>query len=214
MNHLQELVRSKEPAKIYLPRWVERLADFGITSTDPQLMQRQRLTNFFSYGSAFCVISQLIVIAVQEFAGFLILHIILVTIAVAQLSIPRLHRYGPGLGGHMLAAINLSGIFLVNWAYGRDSQIYVYYTLAGGVSIFIFGIEHWRRYASWLAVAAAGMLVSMKFAPREGLFLPENHALRELIAAHAFLNWLSWRSWSCLRWRACARRRLSCGPSM
>ena len=36
-----------------------------------------------------------------------------------------------------------------------------------------------------------GMLVSMKFAPREGLFLPENHALRELIAAHAFLNTLA-----------------------
>jgi adenylate cyclase len=191
MNHLQELFRSQEPAKIYLPRWVERLADLGITSTDPQLMRRQRLANIFSYGSAFCVISQLIVIAVQEFAGFLILHIILATIAVAQLSIPRLHRYGASLGGDMLAAINLAGIFLANWAYGRDGQIYVYYTLAGGVSIFIFGIEYWRSYASWLAVAAAGMLVSMKFAPREGLFLPENHALRELIAAHAFLNTLA-----------------------
>jgi adenylate cyclase len=44
---------------------------------------------------------------------------------------------------------------------------------------------------SWLAVAAACMLVSMKFAPKEGLFLPENHALRELIAAHAFLNTLA-----------------------
>jgi len=130
-------------------------------------------------------------IAVQEFAGLLILHIVLATIAAAQLSILRLHRYGPRLGGHMLAAINLAGIFLVNWAFGRDSQIYVYYTLAGGVSIFIFGIEHWRAYAGWFAVAAVGMLASMKFAPSEGLFLPENHALRELVAAHAFLNTLA-----------------------
>ena len=190
MSHLQELFRSQEPLKIYLPRWVERLSDLGITSKDPQLMRRQRLTNIFSYGSAFCVISQLIVIAAQEFAGFLILHIILATIAAAQLCIPRLHRYGPSLGGHMLAAINLSGIFLVNWAFGRDSQVYVYYTLAGGVSIFIFGIEHWRTYASWLVVAAAGMLTSMKFAPREGLILPEYHALREIMAAHAFINTL------------------------
>jgi adenylate cyclase len=188
MSHLQELFRSQEPAKVYLPRWIEHLANLGITTTDPQLMRRQRLTNFFAYGSAFCVISQLIVVAVQEFAGFLVLHIILAMIATAQLSIPRLHRYGPNVGAHMLAAINLSGVLVVNWAYGRDSQIYVYYTLAGGVSIFIFGIEHWRNHASWLPVAAAGMLVSMTLAPREGLFLPENHALRELIAAHAFLN--------------------------
>jgi adenylate cyclase len=62
--------------------------------------------------------------------------------------------------------------------------------LAGGVSIFIFGIEHWRTYASWLVVAAAGMLASMKFAPREGLILPEYHALREIMAAHAFINTL------------------------
>jgi hypothetical protein len=40
MNRLQELFRSQEPAKIYLPRWVERLVDLGITSKDPQLMQR------------------------------------------------------------------------------------------------------------------------------------------------------------------------------
>ena len=39
MNHLQELFRSQEPAKIYLPRWVERLADLGITSTDPQVIR-------------------------------------------------------------------------------------------------------------------------------------------------------------------------------
>jgi class 3 adenylate cyclase len=190
MNHLQELVRSQQPAKVYLPRWVERLADLGITSTDPQVRRRQRLANIFAYGSAFCVGSQLIVIALQEFAGLLILHVILAMIVIAQLSIPRLHRYGPNMGGHMLAAINLSGVFLINWCYGRDSQVYVYCTLAGGASIFIFGIEHWRSYAAWLAVAVADMLVSMRFAPREGLFLPENHALREFIAAHVLFNTL------------------------
>jgi adenylate cyclase len=79
----------------------------------------------------------------------------------------------------------------MNWCLGRDSQIYVYYTLAGGVLIFIFGMEHWRTYAGWLAVAVAGMLVSMKFAPKDGLFLPDNHAVREIIAAHAFLNTLA-----------------------
>jgi hypothetical protein len=83
MNYLQELVRTQQPAKIYLPRWVERLADLGITSTDPQLMRRQRLTNIFSYASAFCAVSQLIVGALQEFAAFLILHTILATTAIA-----------------------------------------------------------------------------------------------------------------------------------
>ena len=94
MNHLQELFRSQEPARIYLPQWVERLADLGITSTDPQVIRLQRLTNIFSYASAFCAGSQLIVGALQEFAAFLILHIILATTGIVLLFIHRLHRYG------------------------------------------------------------------------------------------------------------------------
>ncbi len=191
MNHLQKLVRNQAPAKIYLPPWIERLADLGITSTDPQLMRRQRLTNIFSYASAFCAGSQLIVGALQEFVAFLILYFILATTGIALLFIHRLHRYGPNLGAHTLVAIAYSCIFLMNWGIGRDSQVYVYYTLAGGILIFIFGMEHWRTYAGWLALAVAAMLVSMKFAPKEGLFLPENHALREIIAAQAFLNTLT-----------------------
>jgi class 3 adenylate cyclase len=191
MNHLKEFFRSQEPAKIYLPPWIERLADLGITSKDPQVVRLQRLTNIFSYASAFCAGSQLIVGALWEFAAFLILHVILVVTGIVLLFIHRLHRYGPNLGAHMLVAIDLTCIFLMTWGYGRDSQVYVYYTLAGGVLIFIFGMERWRIHAGWLAVAVAGMLVSMKFAPREGLFFPEDHALRELIAAHAFLNTLT-----------------------
>ena len=191
MNHLQELVRGRDGARIYLPGWVERLADLGITSKDPQLRRRQRLANIFAYGSVFCVGSQLLVVAFQEFAALLVLHVALSAIVVAQLSIPLFHRHGPDLGGHMLAAINLSGIFLATWCYGRDSQTHVYCTLAGGAAIFIFGIEHWRSWAAWLGVAVVDLLALMRFAPPEGLFLPENHGLRELMAAHAFLNTLA-----------------------
>jgi adenylate cyclase len=190
MNHLQELVGSQESARIYLPGWIDRLADLGITSTDPQTVRLQRLTNIFSYASAFCAGSQLIIGASQVFAPFIILHTILAATAIVLLFIHRLHRYGPNLGAHVLVAINLACIFLMNWGFGSDSKVYVYYTLAGGVLIFIFGMEQWRIYAGWLAIAAACMLISMKFAPKEGLFFPEDHAVRDLIAAHAFLNTL------------------------
>ena len=138
MKHLKELVRSQESVKIYLPRWIERLADLGITSKDPQVIRLQRLTNIFSYASAFCAGSQLIVGGLQEFTAFIILHIILAATAIVLLFIHRLHRYGPNLGAHVLVAIDLSCIFVMNWGFGSDSKVYVYYTLAGGVLIFIF----------------------------------------------------------------------------
>jgi adenylate cyclase len=184
MDNLQTLVRGRDRSKTYLPPWVERLADFGVVADDPQLRRRLRLTNVFSYGSAFCVVSQLLVVAGQEFVGVLIL----IPFAAAQLAIPFLHRYGSNLSAHTLAAVNLSGILLATWCYGRDSQLYVYCTLAGGVSVLIFGVEQWRTCAGWLLVAAADLLVAMYLAPREGILFPENHVLREVIAVHAFLN--------------------------
>jgi hypothetical protein len=75
MSRLQELVRSQEPVKVYLPRWIERLADLGVESTDPQLIRRQRLTNIFAYGSSFCAASQLIIVALKQFATFPVLHL-------------------------------------------------------------------------------------------------------------------------------------------
>jgi hypothetical protein len=68
MSHLQEC--SQEPVAVYLPRWVERLADLGIESTDPQLVRRQRLTNIFAHGTSICAASQSIVVALQEFVRF------------------------------------------------------------------------------------------------------------------------------------------------
>jgi adenylate cyclase len=191
MDRLHTLVRRQELAKSYLPPWVERLAELGITSNDPNLRRRQRLTNVFSFGSAFCVASQLLLVCLLEFKDLIALHIVLIAIVAAQLSILLFHRYGPDLSAHVLAAVNLFGVLLVNWCYGRDSQIYVYCTVAGGVSFFIFGIEQWRTCIGWFAVAVADLFVSMTLAPRDGLFLPENHALREIIAVHAFVNTLA-----------------------
>jgi hypothetical protein len=68
MSHLQEC--SQEPVAVYLPRWVERPADLGIESTDPQLVRRQRLTNIFAYGTSTSAASRSIVVAPQEFVRF------------------------------------------------------------------------------------------------------------------------------------------------
>jgi adenylate cyclase len=187
MTKLQDLIRGHQPENVYLPAWLDRLGTLGIVSTDPQVIRRQRLTNIFAYASVFNAGGNVLVAALRDFRGFLVPHLVLVLLIIAALLIPRLHRWGDYLGAHSIAAIDIFGVTYMAWVYGRDSQIYLYFTLSA-VLLFVFGIENWRRYAGWFVLAAAGLLASLLLAPGEGLFIPRDHVLREIMAAQTLLN--------------------------
>jgi adenylate cyclase len=187
MTKLQDLIRGHQPESVYLPAWLDRLGTLGIVSSDPQVIRRQRLTNIFSYASVFNAGGNVLVAALRDFGGFLVPHLVLVLLIISALLIPRLHRWGDYLGAHMIAGIDIFGVTYMAWVYGRDSQIYLYFTLSA-VLLFVFGIENWRRYAGWFVLAALGLLASLLLAPAEGWFVPQDHVLREIMAAQTLLN--------------------------
>lgn len=187
MTKLQDLIRGHQPERVYLPTWLDRLGKLGIVSADPQIIRRQRLTNIFAYASVFNAGGNLAVAALRDFRGFLVPHLVLALLIIAALLIPWLHRRGDYLGAHMIAAIDIFGTTYMAWVYGRDSQIYLYFTLSA-VLLFVFGIENWRRYAGWFVLAAAGLLASLLLAPAEGIYVPQDHVLREIMAAQTLLN--------------------------
>lgn len=189
MTALQDLIRGHQPAKVYLPAWIERLSSIGIASVDPLIARRQRLVNIFAYASAFNAGGQMIIMASFEFWGLLIPNSVLALIATALLFIPFLHRFGTNLGAHTLIAMCVAGIVYSTWAYGRDSHVYVYLTMTG-ILFFVFGIENWRHYSGWFVVAIAAVFAAMLLAPEEGMYVPENRALREIFAIHTILNTL------------------------
>jgi adenylate cyclase len=187
MSKLTDLIRGDEPPKVYLPEWMDRLAAQGIVSQDPQVIRRQRLTNIFTYFSIFNAASNILLVSLQEFRAFLPAHAAIALMIVMALQIPRLHRISDNLGAHAVAGIDIFGTLLLAFSYGRDSQIYLYYTLTA-VLLLVFGIENWRRYAPWFVLAAASLLVSLTLAPSEGLFATQNHRLREIIAMQTIFN--------------------------
>jgi adenylate cyclase len=81
----------------------------------------------------------------------------------------------------------LLGTLFAIWMLGRDSQLHVYFTLAG-VLLFMFGVEHLRQFLAWFAVAFVGLLISLYMAPEHGLLLPHDAGLRQMLAAHAMIN--------------------------
>ena len=132
---------------------MDRLATQGIVSGDPQVSRRQRLTNIFAYFSIFNAATNIVVVSLQEFRAFLPAHAAIAVLIVIALQIPRMHRLGDNLGAHAIAGIDVFGTLWLAFAYGRDSQIYLYYTLTA-VLLLVFGIENWRRYTPWFVLAA------------------------------------------------------------
>jgi adenylate cyclase len=187
MSRLTDLIRGHEPPSVYLPEWMDRLAAQGIVSHDPQVIRRQRLTNIFTYFSIFNAATNILVVSLQEYRAFVPAHAVVALLIVLAFQIPRLHRFSDNLGGHAVAGIDIFGTLLLAFSYGRDSQIYLYYTLTA-VLLLVFGIENWRRYTPWFVLAAASLLVSLTLAPPQGLFAPENHRLREVMAAQTIFN--------------------------
>lgn len=186
MNHLQQMRRQPAPQGLALPGWIERLAMSGISSSDQQIVRRQRLVNIFAYASAFNAFSQMAMLATQQFERLVVSHSIFTALALAMLSVPRLHRIAPNLGAHMLTALSLGAIALASWFYGRESQIYVYFTLSG-VTLLIFGIDNWRHYLAWLAIAGTAMLACLQLLPQGGI-MPVSNAERDLLTIQAYSN--------------------------
>jgi adenylate cyclase len=179
----------QEPKRRVLPAWLERLLSLGIVSTDPDVVRRQRCVNVGAFVTSANAGSHLIFNAFYDFYGLLPLHIYNAIMVVLPLLIPRLHRYGENLGAVALAVLIVVAHMFVVWAMGIASDLHVYYTLAG-VFLLLIGVQYWRTFLVVLALCLAALVFAMYVAPFDGIILPEDHELRELLSPQAMINTL------------------------
>jgi adenylate cyclase len=187
MNRLHRLVRGETVQRLVLPAWLERLASVGIVTGDPKVARRQRFTNVVAYAVALNTSSHLLTNSLFEPDELLPIHIYNAAFTVVALLIHRLHRFGPNVAAHTLALLILIGNLFVIWMLGRESQLHVYFTLAG-VLLFMFGVENLRQFLLWYAIAFAALLVSLQLAPMHGLLRAHGSRLHQVLAANAMIN--------------------------
>jgi adenylate cyclase len=185
--NIRDLIRIERAREWSLPAWPERLASVGIVSSDPRIVRRQRFTNIVAFACAANALSHLVINGWYELHALWPVHIYNALFAAAALLMPLLHRFGDTVAASTLALLILIGTLFVIWMLGRDSQLQVYFTLAG-VMLFMFGVEHLRLFFGWFAVAVAALLMSLQLAPPRGLLLPGDSVLREVLAGHAMIN--------------------------
>jgi len=183
---LRDLVRERKPS-IRLPGWLERVASVGIVTQDPQIARRQRITNVAAFATVGNTISHLIINSYHNFDGLLIIHVYNAAMMVGALLTPLLHRFGQNTAAMVLLTLIICGNTFVVWMLGTASGLEIYFTLAGAILLF-FGVENWKLFLVFFLAAAAALLITLNFAPADGLILPGDRDLRTTLFSQAMVN--------------------------
>ena len=186
MTRLRDLVRERKPS-IRLPGWLERVASVGIVTQDPQIARRQRITNVAAFATVGNTISHLVINSYHNFDGLLIIHVYNAAMMVGALLTPLLHRFGQNTAAMVLLTLIICGNTFVVWMLGTASGLEIYFTLAGAILLF-FGVENWKLFLVFFLAAAAALLITLNFAPADGLILPGDRDLRTTLFSQAMVN--------------------------
>ncbi len=187
MTRLRDLIHAERRSVFALPAWLARIVSAGIVSTDPKVVRRQRFTNIVAFACAANAASHLVINWLYEPAALVPVHVYNALFVAAALAVPRLHRFGDTVAASALAALIFVGTMFVIWMLGRDSQLQVYFTLAG-VLLFMFGVDNLKQFFGWFAVAFLALLAALHVMPAGGVLLPEASPLRGVLAGHAMVN--------------------------
>jgi adenylate cyclase len=187
MTRFRDLIHRERRLAVRLPAWLERATSVGIISHDPQLVRRQRVTNVAAFATVGNTISHLIINSIHNFEGLLVVHVYNAAMMVAALFIPFLHRFGQNTAAVVLLILLIGGNTFVVWMLGTASGLELYFTLAGAILLF-FGVENWKLFLPFLAATGATLLLTLNFAPPDGMIVPDDQDLRTMLFGQAMIN--------------------------
>jgi adenylate cyclase len=187
MTRLSELIRQQPKRGFHVPHWLERIASLGIVTKVPEIARRQRITNIATFAAAGNGLSHLVINALHDARGLLVVHIYNAVFALLALMIPRLHRYGENVAAVALATLVLLGTLLIVWLLGTASHLQLYFTEIGAMLLLV-GTQNWKLFSVFLVLFVAALLITLDHAPVEGLIMPQDTGLRDMLTSQAMIN--------------------------
>ena len=183
MTRLRDLIRREPQRGLALPPWLDRLVSAGIVSRDRQVVRRQRCVNVAAYAGVASGLSYILITTLYDARGLWLLNIYNVVLIVAGLVLPFWHRLGENFVAIVLILIIGFGQLYTVWMLGITSDLHIYYLLAGAM-LFFFGVQNWKWFLGFFIYALALLLFALNFAPVDGMLLPTDGRLRDLISSH------------------------------
>ncbi len=170
-----------------IKEWALKVLNFGIVSQNEIVRRQQRFTNMAAYVTAFNALHHLVVNAFYNFWPLLPVNIYNFLIAMGALLLPFGHRHGDYLAGFLLAMMIVVGNFFVVMAFGLNSDLHIYYTLAG-CFIFMVGVTNLKLFLAMFLFAFFALIGVFFFASEQGFLMIEDQSFRRDLAMQAFVN--------------------------
>ncbi len=170
-----------------LSEWLFIVINFGIVSDDETIRRQQRFVNLALYATAFNAFHHLILNAAHNFWALLPINLYNLLIGIGALLLVLGHRYGDYLAALLLASMIVVGNFFVVMAFGLDSDLHIYYTLAGSF-IFMVGVRNVKLFLPILAVVFLAMIMVFFLADDQGFLIRGDAAFRRQLAIQAYCN--------------------------
>jgi len=187
MTQLRDLMRREPRYGLSLPAWLDRLLSAGVVTRDPQVARRQRCVNVAAFVGAISGASYILLTSLYDARGLLLLNVYNALLVVAGIMLPRLHRFGENVAGLALAILVTLGQLYVIWMLGITSDLHVFFVLAGAC-LFFFGVQNWKLFLGAFVCVTALLLFALNFAPVDGLLLPTDGRLRDIVSMHTMLS--------------------------
>ena len=187
MTRLSKLIRGESKHSLSIPYWLERLASIGIVTANPEIARRQRITNIGAFVAAGTTLAHLAINAVHDAGGLVMVHIFNAVFALLALLTPSLHRFGENAAAIALATLVLLGTVAIVWLLGTASHLQIYFTLIGALLLFV-GMQSWKLFSAYFVLFTMALLVTVNYAPHDGLIMPQDTGLRDMLTNQATIN--------------------------
>ena len=171
----------------FLSRLAFQIISFGIVDSNEEVRRRQRFTNLALYVTALNTFHHLVVNAFHDFWGLLPINIYNLVMGVGALCLVFAHRYGPSLAAMILAAMIIIGNYFVVMAFGLNSDLHIYFTLAGSF-IFMVGVNNAALFLPILVAVFAALISVFFVADGQGFINGADHGFRRGLAIQAYVN--------------------------
>lgn len=164
-----------------------KILNAGIVSSDEAVRRRHRFTNVVLYVTAFNAFHHMVLNGLHDFWALLPVNIYNLLMIIGSLSLIFVHKFGEYLAALLLALFIIVGNSFVVFAFGLNSDLQIYFTLAGAF-IFMVGVQNTHLYLPILGSAVVALVGVFFFAPSEGLLMVADQAFRQELAIQAYVN--------------------------
>ncbi len=176
-----------ERFKQYISELGFKIVNLGIVSQNDNIRQRQKFTNMALFVTALNAFHHMIMNAFHDFWALLPVNVYNLVMVVCSLSLLIAHRYGENLAAILLAFLIFFGNSFVVLAFGLNSDLQIYFTLAGAF-IFMVGVQNYKVHVPLMLLGLTGLLGVTFFATQEGFLMVSDQAFRKELALQAYVN--------------------------